>query len=147
MNKGNDSEKPLPARNAAAMEEQVSSLSSSVLDMMNVKGKVTEPGATTTHCSDDDPGEGFWVMHPWSLYGIDNSKLGEGFANLKKALPENGWKIVFDGHDSSRNKNLEVKAVHEKTRTQLEVSWLKGLDGNTPLLDVNLYSQCFKKSD
>ncbi len=115
--------------------------------MFGVKGEVTEPGAYTSHCSDDDPSKGYWVRHPWSLYGIDNSKLGEGFANLKESLPHNGWKIVFDGHDSSRNKNLEVKAVHEKTHTQLDVTWMKGLDGNAPLLGVVIRSECFKKAD
>ncbi|MFR9800379.1 hypothetical protein ACL02U_31445 [Streptomyces sp. MS06] len=142
-----DNGNPLPTRNSHTVEDEVSSLSSRVLDMLKVKGKVTEPGAYTTHCSDDDPSKGFWVRHPWSLYGLDNAELGEGFANLKRSLPDNGWKITMEGNDGSRNKNPEVKAVHEKTHTQLDVSWLKGLDGNTPLLDVTVYSQCFKKSD
>ncbi|MFI6350726.1 hypothetical protein [Streptomyces sp. NPDC050560] len=144
MARGED--KPLPVRDVSVMEGEVSSLSNRVLEMFKVKGKVTEPGPSTTACSGDG-GKAVWVIHPWSMYGIDNSKLGEAFSNLKRSLPEQGWKIVKDGDDGSRNKNPEVLAVHRKTRSQLEIRWLKGLDGNTPLLDVNVYSKCFKKAD
>lgn len=138
--------KSLPVRSPSAVEDEVSSLSSQVLDMVKVKGKVTEPGPYSSSCTDDGK-KGVWVRHPWSMYGIDNSKLGEGFSNLKRSLPENGWKIVKDGDDGSRNKNPEIKAAHQKTHSQLEVRWLKGLDGNAPLLDVTVYSQCFKQAD
>ncbi|HEY8987125.1 MAG TPA: hypothetical protein VIU15_47100 [Streptomyces sp.] len=141
-----ESSKPLPVRSSSTVEKEVSSLSSQVLDMFKVKGKVTEPGPYTSSCTDDGR-KGVWVRHPWSVYGIDNSKLGEGFSNLKQALPGDGWKIVKDGDDGSRNKNPEILAVHRKTNSQLEVRWLKGLDGNTPLLDVTLYSQCFQKAE
>ncbi|MFE1200891.1 hypothetical protein ACFW5V_04300 [Streptomyces sp. NPDC058762] len=141
-----DSGNPLPSRSSSAVEEEVSSLSSRVLDMLKVKGKVTEPGAYTSSCTADGS-EGVWVRHPWSMYGIDNSELGEGFANLKRSLPGDGWEIVKEGDDGSRNKNPEIRAVHHETRSQLEVRWLKGLDGNTPLLDVTLYSQCFEKAE
>ncbi|MEU3371584.1 hypothetical protein ABZ734_14070 [Streptomyces sp. NPDC006660] len=114
--------------------------------MIKVKGKVTEPGAYASDCGDDGT-KGIWVRHPWSMYGIDNNQLGEGFANLKRSLPGEGWKIVKDGDDGSRNKNPEILAVHEETRSQLEARWLRGLDGNPPLLEVTLYSQCFKKAD
>ncbi|CAL9495034.1 hypothetical protein SUDANB140_03326 [Streptomyces sp. enrichment culture] len=124
----------------------MSSLSSRVLDMFKVKGEVTQPGPYTSACTDGD-NKGVWVRHPWSLHGIDNDKLGEGFSNLKRSLPDDGWEIVKDGDDGSMNKNPEVMAVHKKTHSQLEVRWLKGLDGNTPLLDVTLYSQCFKKAE
>ncbi len=63
--------------------------------------------------------------------------------NLRNALPNQGWKVTKHGKDSSRNRNLEIMAVHLKTHTQLEVTWLKGLDGHTPLLEITLYSRCF----
>ena len=30
-----------------------------------------------------------------------------------------------------------------KTHTQLEATWLKGLDDHTPLLEITLHSRCF----
>ncbi|MFD7063349.1 hypothetical protein [Streptomyces sp. NPDC059906] len=138
--------KPLPSRASSAVEDEVSSLSSRVLDMLKVKGKVTEPGAYTSSCAEDGS-KGVWVRHPWSMYGIDNSELGEGFANLKRSLPGDGWEIVKEGDDGSRDKNPEIRAVHQRTHSQLEARWLKGLDGNTPLIDVTLYSQCFKEAE
>ena len=63
--------------------------------------------------------------------------------NLHSALSNQGWKVMKYGKYSSRNRNLEIMAVHVKTHTRLEATWLKGLDDHTPLLEITLHSRCF----
>jgi hypothetical protein len=125
-------------------------LSSGVLDMMAVQGKVTEPGPGRTPCARDDGQEAdglFRVRHPWSLYGLDRATLETAMENLREALPGHGWKVERVGEDASRNRNPELLAVHPRTRSQLEVTLLKGADGHEPLLEVSLYSRCFADPD
>lgn len=132
-------------RDSQKVVHEVGTLSSRVLEMLNIKGKSTEPGPTATPCDVPHGTSRTYqrVRHPWSFYGVGNDALEKGMANLHRALPEEGWKVVKYGKDSSRSQNLEMMAVHLKTHTQLEVTWLKGLDSHTPLLDITLYSRCF----
>ncbi|MFE1172138.1 hypothetical protein [Streptomyces sp. NPDC058773] len=132
-------------RDTQQVVREVGTLSSRVLEMLNTKGKSTEPGPAAAPCDvpHDTSRTHQSVRHPWSFYGVGNDALEKGMTNLHRALPEEGWKVVKYGKDSSRNRNLEMMAVHLKTHTQLEVTWLKGLDGHTPLLEITLYSRCF----
>ncbi|WP_406218594.1 hypothetical protein [Streptomyces decoyicus] len=132
-------------RDSQQVVREVGTLSSRVLEMLNIKGKSTEPGPAAAPCdaSHDTSRTYQSVRHPWSLYGVENDALEKGMSNLHSALSNQGWKVMKYGKDSSRNHNLEIMAVHLKTHTQLEVTWLKGLDGHTPLLEITLYSRCF----
>lgn len=132
-------------RNTEQVKEEVGGLSSRVLEMLGVKGKVTEPGPDVEPCerSASDSADYYKVSHPWSLYGVDNKELQKGMENLGRDLPNQGWKVVKNGKDASKNQNPEILAVHLKTRSQLEATWLKGLDGHEPLIEVTVYSKCF----
>ncbi|WP_143052982.1 hypothetical protein [Streptomyces sp. 2112.3] len=132
-------------RDSQQVVREVGTLSSRVLEMLNIKGKSTEPGPAAAPCDVPNGTSRTYqiVRHPWSLYGVENDALEKGMKNLRSALPNQGWKVVKYGKDSSRNRNLEITAVHVKTHTQLEATWLKGLDGHTPLIEVTLYSRCF----
>lgn len=138
---------PVP-RDSEDVEREVRELSSTVLDMLQIKGKVTDlaPMAGPCDLGDESVKKYRIVGHPWSLYGVGNSVLRKGMENLAGKLPEQGWKIVKHGLDASKNKNLQILAVHRKTYTQLEVTWMKGLDGHKPLISVDLYSRCFRDS-
>ncbi|MGC5343182.1 hypothetical protein PZB75_19195 [Streptomyces sp. AM 4-1-1] len=135
------------SRRTQDVKGEIASLSSKVLDMMGTNGKVTEPGPNVSPCDDSDSADYYRVRHPWSMYGVSNTVLEKGMANLSRELPRQGWKIEKEGKDSSANRNLEILAVHPTTRSQLEVTWLKGLDGHEALIEVSLYSRCFRSSD
>lgn len=136
-------------RSIEEVKEEVGGLSSRVLEMLRIKGKVTEPGPDVEPCetSASNSVNYYKISHPWSLYGVENKELEKGMENLGRDLPNQGWKVVKNGKDASKNQNLEILAVHLKTRSQLEVTWLRGLDGNEPLIEVTLYSRCFRDSD
>lgn len=133
-------------RDKREVEDEVGSLSSRVLEMLRVKGQVTEPGPMTNFCETggDDTPRYRVVAHPWSLYGVDNNALGKGMDRLADQLPKKGWKVVRQGPDSSKNRNLEIVAVHVTTHTHLEVTWMKGQDGHEPLISVDVTSRCFR---
>jgi hypothetical protein len=120
------------------------------MGMLQVKGKATDLDPMAGPCDlsgDDTDTEGYRrVNHPWSVYGVDNSVLHTGMNNLADKLPKQGWKIVAHGPDASKNKNLEILAVHRATSTQLAVTWMKGLDGHEPLISIDLDSRCFRDS-
>ncbi|MDQ0599636.1 hypothetical protein QF037_003981 [Streptomyces canus] len=134
------------SRSTETVKTEISELSSRIFDVMSIKSKVTEPGPNVQPCDSDDGDSGklHRIRHPWSAYGVGNDVMEKGMANLRQELPNQGWKIEKVGDDGSRNKNMRILAVHEKTLSQAEITWLKGLDGNEPLIEVNLYSRCFR---
>ncbi|KUJ64262.1 hypothetical protein ACZ90_56725 [Streptomyces albus subsp. albus] len=131
------------------MEKEIGSLSSRLLEMLHIKGKVTDlsPAAGPCEVGGLEGAEFRSVRHPWSLYGPDNSTLEKGMRNLVERLPRQGWKVVRNGPDSSKNRNQEILAVHLRTHTQAEVTWMKGLDGHTPIISFAVYSRCFRDPD
>ncbi|MEU3783661.1 hypothetical protein [Streptomyces sp900129855] len=137
------------SRSTDAVKTEISELSSRIFDVMNIKSKVTEPGPNVQPCDSDDGDSGNLqrIRHPWSTYGVGNDVMEKGMTNLRQGLPKQGWKIEKVGNDGSKNKNMQILAVHEKTLSQAEITWLKGLDGHVPLIEVNLYSRCFRSAN
>ncbi|MBL1088596.1 MULTISPECIES: hypothetical protein [Streptomyces] len=134
-------------RKSQEVVHEVGGLSSRVLEILAIKGKTTEAGPSVGPCdaSGDESRKYRNVRHPWSMYGVENGALEKGMENLHNALPQQGWKVVKYGKDSSRNRNLEIMAVHLETHTQLEATWMKGLDGHAPLIEITLYSRCYEE--
>ncbi|WP_314219132.1 hypothetical protein [Streptomyces zaehneri] len=137
------------SRSTETVKTEVSELSSQIFDVMSVKSKVTEPGPTVQPCEsgDDDSGKLYRVRHSWSAYQAGNDIMEKAMANLRQGLPKQGWKVEKVGNDGSKNKNMQILTVHENTLSQAEITWLKGLDGHEPLIEVNLYSRCFRSAN
>ncbi|MER6416750.1 hypothetical protein [Streptomyces humidus] len=137
------------SRSTETVQAEISELSSRLFDVMSIKSKVTKPGPDVQPCDSDDANSGkvYRIRHPWSAYGAGNDAMEKGMANLRQGLPKQGWKIEKVGNDGSSNKNMQILAVHEKTLSQAEITWLKGLDGHEPLIEVSLYSRCFRSTN
>jgi hypothetical protein len=135
-------------RSTETVKTEISELSSRIFDVMGIKSEVTKPGPNVQPCDsgDSESGKLYRIRHPWSVYGAQNDAMEKGMANLRQGLPDQGWKIEKVGNDGSKNKNMQILAVHEKTLSQAEITWLKGLDGHEPLIEVNLYSRCFQSA-
>ncbi|MDT3396096.1 hypothetical protein RKE29_05470 [Streptomyces sp. B1866] len=144
MNDSGDLGYKLKVRDSRQVEEEVGSLSSELLDLMQIKGKVAEPGPATGYCGYDTVESKYRsVDHPWSVYGVGDDVLEKGMKNLFSRLPDQGWKIIKYGPNSSKNKDLEIEAVHLKTHTGALIIWMKGYDTHEPLISVDLVSRCF----
>src|SRR5688572_14856403 len=58
-------------RSSDKVREETNQASSRILEIINLKGKVTEPGAMTQRCSDYAPEENIYrASHPWSMYDV-----------------------------------------------------------------------------
>lgn len=114
--------------------------------MLKIKGKVTNlaPMASSCDVDDGDTKKYRSVRHPWSIYDVDNKTLEKGMNNLATQLPKQGWRIVKDGPDASKNRNREILAVHTKTHTQMEATWRKRAEDDDPLISFAVYSRCFR---
>ncbi|NKI41733.1 hypothetical protein [Streptomyces physcomitrii] len=134
------------SRSVQAVESEIAKLSSTVRDTLRIKARATESGPYADRCESagEESGKLYRVTHPWSAYGVGNEVLEQGMAHLREDLPRRGWKVVKVGEDGSRNKNMQILAVHLRTRSQAEITWLKGLDGHEALIEVDVYSRCFR---
>lgn len=125
--------------------DRASELSSRILDLMGVKGKVTEPGSGVSVCpADPEKKRLYRIRHPWALYGASDASLGEGMENLRKGLSEDGWKIISDETAESRDQDPVIRAEHEEMKYALDVVWERKTAEHEPQISVTLLSACFK---
>ncbi|MCS0639299.1 hypothetical protein NX801_27405 [Streptomyces sp. LP05-1] len=127
---------PGPAR------EKAKEVSSRLLEMTGVKGKVTEPGPRVSRCYEygDDL---FSTTHPWSVYGLTDEQVDTGMANLRKALKENGWTITKDGKANSKAQSPEIYAENKAEQFAMNVTALKH-EGPDTMLNFSVVSACYR---
>lgn len=133
-------------RAVAPAEEEVSKISSRVLEWMALQGKVSEPGAAAGSCDAVDPefSKYYTVNHPWSVYDVQKGSFAKAMENLREELPRNGWKITKDGKMKTKAGNPEIVAVHPKTHHTLAVQWLKNRSGDLKeMISVDVDSRCY----
>lgn len=125
--------------------DRTSGLSSRILDLMGVEGKVTEPGPGVSVCpADPEKKKLYRIRHPWALYGVPDDSLERGMSNLRKRLPENGWKILASGDANSGDRDPIIHAEHEKMRYALDVVWEQKTAEHDPQISVTLLSACLR---
>lgn len=131
---------------AGAVREDTEAMSSQILDIIGIKGKVTEPGPGVTSCAGMDPQKFFKVRHPWSLYGVPVPDLRNAMDRLKTELPRHNWKITSYGPDKSRAKSLTLYADSTKKKFTVQIKLLdrRGRSENPSGIMVTLVSGCFQ---
>ncbi|CAL9420196.1 hypothetical protein [Streptomyces sp. NPDC095602] len=140
----------MEVRDSAAVKADAKKVSSRVLDMLALKGKVTETGAMTMRCSGFDADEKVYrARHPWSVYDVPFADMRTAFDRLRDELPKNGWKIVKDGPDASVGKSPQIVAESQSADFAVDVRLHEANRAqNAPaLLTVTVESACFKGSD
>ncbi|MFJ9035731.1 hypothetical protein ACIRF8_03965 [Streptomyces sp. NPDC102406] len=138
-----------PTLSVDKAREQTNAVSSQILDLIGIKeGKVTEPGPGVSTC-DEDPKHLYKTRHPWSIYQVSSEEvLKQGFERLHKKLPQNGWKVVRYGHDTSKAKTLGLTADSTTKRFSINVELLVSSPTagkeKDPVLAVTVVSGCFR---
>ncbi|MEU2449805.1 hypothetical protein ABZ605_07075 [Streptomyces sp. NPDC012765] len=118
-------------------------VSSRLLEMTGVKGKVSEPGPSVSRCS--EYGEDlFATEHPWSVYEISDAQVEEGMQNLRKALGENGWKITKDGQANSQAQDPEIYAENKAEQFDVHVTGRRKTETGQSMLLFKVVSACFR---
>ncbi|MFD0372962.1 hypothetical protein [Streptomyces sp. NPDC059071] len=134
-------------RDSATVRKDVEKTSSRVLEMLAIKGKITEAGAMTARCSDYEAEENVYrARHPWSVYGVPFADMQKAFDHLRDELPKNGWRIVKDGVDASVAKSPQILAESNGREFAIDVRLQKASQGEKApdLIEVTVESACYK---
>ena len=143
----NQAKENLPARNGDKLLDETEAKSSKILDVMNLKAKVTEPGASATECSGTSDEDTFSGVHMWSVYGVPFTELQQAMDRLRQDLPKKGWKIVKDGPDRSRSRSPQILAESHKDRFTVDIRLRKrGADNSKDpsVIHVTVTSACYR---
>ncbi len=137
----------MKGRDSAEVKEDVEKASSRVLEMLALKGKVTEVGAMTARCADYDANDKIYrARHPWSVYEVPFADLQKAMDRLRGELPKNGWRVVKDGVDGSVGKSSQIIAESNGRELALDVRLHKANSSeNSPdFLEVTVESACYR---
>lgn len=137
----------MEVRDGEAVKTQVEQASSRILEIMELKGKVTDTGAMTVRCADYDPGEEVYrARHPWSVYQVPVSDMEKAMDRLRDGLPKKGWKIVKDGVDDSPAKSPQIVAESKGQEYAVDVRLLDERKyGDDPsFIEVTVQSACYR---
>lgn len=143
----NGKEATVKTQDGDTVKAGVERTSSRILEILDVRGKVTETGATTSRCSDYDSDEEVYrARHPWSIYKAPFADMQKGMARLRVELPKDGWKIVQDGVDGSKAKSPQIVAESRGGEFAVDVRLHRASKvGNAPdLLEVTVESACYR---
>ncbi|MGW0537498.1 hypothetical protein [Streptomyces sp. NPDC003032] len=118
-------------------------VSSDILDIIGLQGKVSEPGPGVTRCGEERDHEKFFRMrHPWSFTPESDKGLDDVMKRLREELPKNGWKVVEYERDTSPNRNLNLTADNDKRKFSVRVTHYA--KDNPPKLTVRVISGCYQ---
>ncbi|MFF2377143.1 hypothetical protein ACFVUW_22435 [Streptomyces xiamenensis] len=118
-------------------------ISSRVLDIVAVRGDVSEPGPGVDVCGDDPDSDVLYKMyHSWSVSGVARDVLEEGMGRARRDLPEEGWNIVEDGEKNNANRSPRILFEHDEVQYAINMTLFGSADD--PLLSVSLVSGCFR---
>ncbi|MEV0281617.1 hypothetical protein AB0I22_35245 [Streptomyces sp. NPDC050610] len=131
-------------RDVDTAKKETKAVSSQLLDMMGIKGKVTQGGPGVSSCEDDDAQDLYLLRHPWSLYEVPDETLEKGMANLRKQLPEHGWKILKDGKANSKDQDPEILAENKKLQHAAHITWNRQTTTEKPMIHISVVSACFR---
>lgn len=118
-------------------------LSSTILDLTGVQGRVSEPGPRVSTCEEDPDKERLYkIRHSWSISDASGDSLAAGMDRLRTELPRDGWEIIEDGELNNEERTPRVLFENGDVEYAANVQ-LEGRDSDAPLLVVTLVSACF----
>ncbi|MFD4769790.1 hypothetical protein [Streptomyces niveus] len=137
----------MEVRESETVQDEVEKTSSRILEMMALKGKVTNTGAMVSRCSDYEPEEEVYrARQPWSVYDLPVPELEKAMDRLRGELPKAGWKIVKDGVDNSVGKSPQIVAESKGRKFAVDIRLMDERKyGDDPsLIMVAVESACYK---
>ncbi|MFE5841436.1 hypothetical protein ACFQ7N_07265 [Streptomyces niveus] len=138
----------MEARESETVQDEVEKTSSRILEMMALKGKVTDTGAMVSRCSDYDPEEEIYrARQPWSVYDLPVSELEKAIGRLREELPKAGWKIVKDGVDGTAAKSQQIVAESKGKKFAADIRLMdrRKYSDSPSLIMVAVESACYKE--
>ncbi|MEU7469407.1 hypothetical protein AB0A94_12840 [Streptomyces sp. NPDC044984] len=137
----------MQVRDGEVVKTEVEQASSRILEIMALKGKVTDAGAMTVRCTDYESDEEVYrARHPWSVYQVPVTAMAEAMDRLRDRLPRDGWEIVKDGVDDSPAKTPQIVAESKGKEYSVDLRLLdesKYGDASS-LIEVTVVSACYR---
>ncbi|MGW6310518.1 hypothetical protein ACWFRQ_32990 [Streptomyces niveus] len=137
----------MEVRESETVQDEVEKTSSRILEMMALKGKVTNTGAMVSRCSGyESEEEVYRARQPWSVYDLPVPELEKAMDRLRSELPKAGWKIVKDGVDNSVGKSPQIVAESKGRKFAVDIRLMDERKyGDDPsLIMVAVESACYK---
>lgn len=137
----------MKTRDSDTVKADVERTSSRILEMLDIKGEATEPGAMTLPCSGYDSAEEVYrARHPWGIYKAPFSDMQKAMNRLRVELPKGGWKIIKDGPDRSQGKSPQIIAESEGREFAVDVRLHKEVkaEESPAMLEVTVESACYR---
>ncbi|WP_326735538.1 hypothetical protein [Streptomyces sp. NBC_01022] len=137
----------METRDKDTVKAEVERASSRILELIDIKGTATEPGAMTMPCSDDYyQEEPYYVLHPWSLYKAPFAELQKGMNRLRVELPKDGWTITKDGRDGTIGNSPQIVAESKGREVMVDVRLHKEVkaEKSPAMLEVTVQSRCYR---
>lgn len=103
-------------------EAKAQRISSMLLDVTGIKGKVT-PSGPRVMTSGQHPGN-YYVRHSWSIWGVSEGQLKKGMKKLHAELPNHGWKIGKYERANSVARQLQLEAFNPRHKFLAQVELL-----------------------
>ncbi|MFD5343351.1 hypothetical protein [Streptomyces anulatus] len=129
-----------PVRASSEVQDEVEKVSSSILEILSLKAKMTEAGAMISPCE----GGVVRAHHPWGIYGPPAEKLEGAMERLRGQLPKKGWKIVKDGPDDSQGKSPQIVADSADGEFSVDARFHGRQSDDPAQLEVTVQSACFR---
>ncbi|GGW11892.1 hypothetical protein GCM10010264_47360 [Streptomyces globisporus] len=129
-----------PVRASSEMQDEVEKVSSSILEILSLKAKMTEAGAMISPCGDG----AYRARHPWGVYGPPAKDLGEAMDRLRSQLSTRGWIIIKDGPDDSQAKSPQIVADSADGKFSVDARFHDRRSDDPAQLEVTVQSACFR---
>ncbi|WP_098898803.1 hypothetical protein [Streptomyces sp. st77] len=136
----NENSADAPVRTSSEVQDEVEKVSSSILEILSLKAKITEAGAMISPCKEG----AYRAHHPWGLYGPSAKELGDAMDRLRSQLPKKGWKIVKDGPDDSQAKSPQIVADSTDGKFSVDARFHDRRSDDPAQLEVTVQSACFR---
>ncbi|MFE2977838.1 hypothetical protein [Streptomyces sp. NPDC059258] len=136
----NENSADAPVRASSEVQDEVEKISSSILEILSLKAKMTEAGAMISPCEEGT----YRAHHPWGVYGPPAKDLGEAMDRLRSQLPKNGWKIVKDGPDDSQGKSPQIVADSADGKFSVDARFHDRQSDDPAQLEITVQSACFR---
>ncbi|MBW1602537.1 hypothetical protein JJV70_10540 [Streptomyces sp. JJ66] len=137
-------------REVESVREGARKVSSELLDIIALQGKVSEPGPGVGLCGERDPDTFYTISHPWSLTEVPVPQMEQAMQRLYEELPKRGWEIISYGPAESEARSLTLIADYNEgdkrfsVNAQLRDSRNKGANANASRILVTVVSACYQ---
>jgi hypothetical protein len=79
----------------------------------------------------------------FSVWGLSNEAIGDGYARVRAALPAAGWRIAKEGRDPMWKQDPELWAERLDDHSKLSLEWIQPTRTKGPILLVTIDSRIY----